>query len=80
MIRTKAQLIAELQAGARLSGASLGRPSEPWSYEVKRRDGTADTVHGNAFWAAHKAGYIRQIRGSWNFGVYALQQPSKETS
>jgi hypothetical protein len=68
MIRTKDQLMAALAGGKLLFGQMGNRPSSPWRYRV---DGdVATTVHGNAFWAAEKAGLLKRVRGDWNYCAY----------
>jgi hypothetical protein len=65
MIRTKEQLTQALNGGKRLHGRMGTRPSAPWKYEV---DGV--TVHGNAFWAAEKAGLLACVVRHWSHASY----------
>jgi hypothetical protein len=78
MIRTKEQLIAALADGGRLIGHMGNRPSAPWSYEVRPGvPGPAVTVHGNAFWAADKAGLLKPILRDWHHCIYRIRSARK---
>jgi hypothetical protein len=72
MIRTKEQLMQALASGKRLHGNMNSRPSAPWSYHLSTAgdEVSRETVHGNAFWAADKAGLLVKVAGNWNFAMY----------